>query len=771
MIVIKTRTWARSNLDVLVMASAFTLFLAAVLARGAAPLGIIALGVGGAAPVALQAMGMVLVLRSDRILNFAQLQLGAVAGFLFVELARHAQGVLLVREVCPGCLPTLTGDNALYQSTPGAFTAALTAPAAHGRYDLMLAINFWASLAVSLVLAAALGYAVYVVAVWLFRNAPRLIATVVTIAIAQMLAAAPAGLQLLFQDNDQMQGRMPVPLPISSVEIGSHPAVFIPVGDLAALIAAVLACALLGLFFWRSRTGVAIRAAAEDARRAQTLGISVSRTSGMVWALAGLLSGLAVMLPAISNGVAGLGGNAIDANSLFIVLAAVAIARMSSIPMAVAGAVGLGILSKVCTWVLGTAAPFEAVLLAVIAGAFLLQRGSLSRAEQEAGAAYLAAKEVRPIPPELRRLPAVRGLVRWTVALVVAGLAIFPVIASPGQTGVGSLILVEGIVALSLLVLTGWAGQVSLGQFAFVGIGAYVAALVRDRWGLDIVPCIAVAAVAGAAASVLVGLPALRLRGFHLAVSTLAFALVVSTLVLDPGFLGRWLPTGISRPLFLGIDLEDERWFYFFALAVLLLSVLAVLGLKRGRVARVLVACRDNDAAAQSFGVSVVVARLQAFAVSGALAAGAGALFVFHEHAVDPVSFLPVVSITLFLVTVVGGLSSLAGPLIGVGFYGLLLLIGNPVITTLGSGMALIVVLLLAPGGLVTAVYAARDAILRQIARRHRISVPSLEGPRAAGADPDRVLLPPLRRGSRGAVFVPVRYRLENGWKKLAQNR
>jgi branched-chain amino acid transport system permease protein len=447
------------------------------------------------------------------------------------------------------------------------------------------------------------------------------------------------------------------------------------------------------------------------------------------------------------------------------------VGRMANLSMAVVGALGLGVVAQVMQWRVGSQAPFTAVLLGIIAGAFLLsrQRG-VSRAEQEAGAAYLAAKEARPIPPELRDLAIVRGMKRWGVVLLVAVLGALPVIASPGQAGVVSLIFIDAMVALSVLVLTGWAGQVSLGQFAFVGIGAYVAAVIRDRTGLDIVPCIIAAAVVGAVVAVAVGLPALRLRGFHLAVSTLAFALVVSSLVLDPGMLGRWLPSGIARPFLLGLDLEDERWFYFFCLAVLLVSIVVVIGVKRGRATRVLVAVRDNDAAAQSFGVNMVAARLQAFAISGALAGAAGALFVFHEHAVDAVSFTPDVSISIFLVAVVGGLGSVAGPLLGVAFYGLLLLLQNPTLATLGTGAGLITVLRLSPGGLVTGAYAARDAVLRQIARRHRISVPSLEGRRSSDQS-ERIALPPLRGGTRGPALVPVRYRLEDGWKKLAQNR
>jgi branched-chain amino acid transport system permease protein len=767
------RRRVRANLDVIVLAPVFAVFLVTVLASGAAPLGIVGLGVAGAAPIALQAIGVILVLRSDRILNFAQLQVGAVAGFVFFELARHGQGLLLVREVCPSCLPTVKGDNALLQSFPGQFTSQLTATSAHGRYDTLLAVNFWASLVIALVVAAVLGYAVYAVAVWLFRRAPRLIATVVTIGVAQLLASVPGLLTMLFQDSDQLQGQMSVPLPVSTVKVAwaHQPAVFLPVGYVMALVAAVMACALIGLALWRSRTGIAVRAAAEDPARAQTLGISVVRTSGSVWALAGLLSGIATVLPVISTQAAGLGSSAVDANTLLAVLAAVALGRMANLPMAVAGALCLGVVAQVMQWKVGSQAPFSAVLLGIIGGAFLLTwRCGESRAEQEVGAAYLAAKEARPIPPELRNLSVVRGMVRWSGVLLVVALGAFPLIASPGQAGVVSLVFIEAMIALSVLVLTGWAGQVSLGQFAFVGIGAYVAAIIRDRTGLDIVPCTIAAAAVGAMVAVLVGLPALRLRGFHLAVSTLAFGLVVSSLVLDPSMLGRWLPSGIARPLLLGLDLEDERWFYFFCLAALLLCIVVVMGVRRGRTARVLVAVRDNDAAAQSFGVNMVAARLQAFAISGALAGGAGALFVFHEHAVDPVSYIPEVSITIFLVAVVGGLGSIAGPLLGTAFYGLLLLTQNPLLTTLGTGSGLILVLLLSPGGLVTAAYAARDAVLRQVARRHRISVPSLEGRRGSGGS-ERIVLPPLRGSTRGPALVPVRYRRENGWKKLAQNR
>src|SRR5207245_10399226 len=130
--------------------------------------------------------------RSDRLIKFAQLQIGATAGLLFFELARHAQFVLLVRELCPRCFPGVSGDDSFLQSNPTLLMAQLTGPAAHHRYDLSLAVNFVLSLLLSLLLAVIVGYVLYVLVVVLFKRAPRLIATVVTIAAGQLLATAAA---------------------------------------------------------------------------------------------------------------------------------------------------------------------------------------------------------------------------------------------------------------------------------------------------------------------------------------------------------------------------------------------------------------------------------------------------------------------------------------------------------------------------------------------------------------------------------------------------
>src|SRR4029077_21014088 len=126
-----------------------------------------------------------------------------------------------------------------------------------------------------------------------------------------------------------------------------------------------------------------------------------------------------------------------------------------------------------------------------------------------------------------------------------------------------------GILALSLLILTGWAGQISLGQFGFAAVGAWTVAV--TRWPLPL--ALLAAAVLGAVAAVAVGLPALRLRGLHLAISTLAFAVGVSAILLNQRYLGRHLPQAVRRPVFLGLDLNDVRVFYYFVLAFLIMAV------------------------------------------------------------------------------------------------------------------------------------------------------------------------------------------------------
>jgi branched-chain amino acid transport system permease protein len=345
------------------------------------------------------------------------------------------------------------------------------------------------------------------------------------------------------------------------------------------------------------------------------------------------------------------------------------------------------------------------------------------------------------------------------VLVVVVGLGL-PWVLSPGQTTVAATAFLYGILGLSLLILTGWAGQISLGQFGFAAVGGWTVAV--TGWPLPL--ALLAGALAGAAAAVVVGLPALRLRGLHLAISTMAFAVGVSAILLNARYLGKHLPASLRRPVVLGFDFDDARVFYYFVLLVLIAAVLATVGMRRSRTARVLIACRENEPLAQSFGVSLVRVRLSAFALSGFMAALAGGLFAYAQFGVHSQTFDVSSSIEMFLIAVIGGLGSVAGPLIGALYYFVTHTFGDNVYVSLAStGVGVIILLLFMPGGLSEGAYKMRDALLRRVAERRHIDVPSLIEDRGAHVG-DRASIAPKQRSGGGVIHVPARYRIDGQW-------
>jgi len=216
------------------------------------------------------------------------------------------------------------------------------------------------------------------------------------------------------------------------------------------------------------------------------------------------------------------------------------------------------------------------------------------------------------------------------------------------------------------------------------------------------------------------------------------------------------------------LDLEDGRVYYYFTLIVLSLVVTAVRGMRRSRTARALIGARDNDQAAQSFGINLVRTRLTAFAASGLIAALAGALFAFHQHGVPAIAYAPEVSVRMFLISVIGGLGAVSAPLFGIFFFeGVLSLFAlPPEFAFLATGGGGLIIVLLAPGGLAQVFFNGRDAILRSIARRNRIVVPSLLADVAAASTSlaARSAIAPKLRPGGGSAFVPERYGLNDQW-------
>ncbi|MDQ1445620.1 MAG: branched-chain amino acid transport system permease protein livM [Acidimicrobiaceae bacterium] len=730
---------------------------------GAVPVGILGLGITSACVLALHALGIVLVYRANRVVNFAQLQMGTVAGALFVELVRHRTFVAGVRRICPGCVPVPAGFARFVAAHPDAANAGAlpskqqaAVAAAHG---WVVQLNYWVSALLSLTLAAVLVWAMYQLVIKRFNRAPRLVLTVMTIGAGSLVSRF--GLSLVAQffpvrrDTPAAQAAT-VPLHLG-FKLGV--AVFSS-ADVLAVGLAVAACVGLAWFLRRTRTGIELRGAADNADRADTLGVNTTWVVGSAWLLAGILAGLASLVSA-----ANVGPFAAGTTDQFVkVLAAAVAGGLVSLPLTLIGAVVFGIVERAVLYGVGSPSLVTGIVLLGIVVMLLAQHRRTSRAELDAEGAWAGAREIRPIPQELRSLHTVRTGVRWVgfaLVLVVLG---FPWFMSPGQIVLATGALLTGVVGLSLLILTGWAGQISLGQLGIAAVGAWTAAVLRLPFPLGIVAGL----VAGAAAAVAVGIPSLRLRGLHLAITTLALSTAVSALLINRAYLGKWMPTAVSRPFVLGIDLDDNRAFYYLTLLLTGLAVAATAGVRRSHWARRLIASKDNPAVAQSFGVNLMRARLTAFAVSGAYAGMAGALWVLLLHRVDSDQFSPDRSIVVFLVAVIGGMGSVAGPLLGAAYLLLLDLSGNTALGPLAEllrspGLGVVLLLIFAPGGISQITFALRDAWLRRVASRYRIVVPSLISDRKQSAG-ERAPVAPKLRPTGGQVFVPRVYRVDGQW-------
>lgn len=712
-----------------------------VLLPGGTPYGVYGLGVVQGAVLALHAAGIVLVYRSNRFLNFAQISIGAVGGTLFAVLVNAQPLFRGVRAVCPPCLEQVSGT-------------AVT-------------VNYWASLVVALAVSVLLGWLVYVGVVRRLDQAPRLVATVATLFLVTLLAAVQRGtVNALSTEQQRLRGSVTKAVP-PPVELTFHLGqVRFELPSVLLVVAAVVGLLGTGLYLRFSATGTAIRAASENAARAQTLGVDVGKVTGRVWMLVGALSGAASVLTTMfspaDDGTYGFG------TALVGVLVVVVVARLVSLPMVAAGALALGVLAAAVQFSVRSTSTLIGSLVIVVSVLLLLQHKEGGRADTgDAASAYLTGRQARPVPRALAELPSVRTLRRTGLAGAVALLLGLPFVLSPSQTSTLTTTLLLAVVGMSLLVLTGWAGLVSLGQFAFAAVGAWAAA----SSGLPFVPAVLLGTLAGAVVAVLVGLPALRLRPLTLGISTLTFAAAVPAVLLNRDALGGRLPDQLARPFVLGVSLDSQRAFYFLALVVLLLVVGAIAGLRRSRTARVLLAARDNEAAAQSFGIPVLRARLQAFALAGAIAALAGALFAYQQAGVKTESFAVGASLLVFTFAVIGGLGSIGGPLAGFALLALmsLTLAKFPALFALAGGLGGVVLLLVAPGGIAQLLLDLRDGVLRRIARRAGIDVPTLDRTRGAGQSVAPIAAK-TRSGGR-TVFVPQRYALTGDWSTGARRR
>lgn len=258
--------------------------------------------------------------------------------------------------------------------------------------------------------------------------------------------------------------------------------------------------------------------------------------------------------------------------------------------------------------------------------------------------------------------------------LVLAAACALPFFISNYRTFQFTLVLVYSIALLGLNMLTGYNGQISLGHGAFYAIGAYAAAILMDKAGVPYWATLPVAGAVCLVAGFLFGLPALRLEGLYLALATFALGVSLPQL-LKYHHLEKWTGgvQGIvipkpDPPAFLaelGLKLNQDRWLYFFTLAVTLLMFLLAWNLLRGRIGRAMVAIRDQHVAAEAMGIDTAIVKSLTFGVSAMYMGVAGALGAIAVQFVAPDSFDIFLSIVFLVGIVIGGLASISGAVFG----------------------------------------------------------------------------------------------------------
>jgi branched-chain amino acid transport system permease protein len=325
----------------------------------------------------------------------------------------------------------------------------------------------------------------------------------------------------------------------------------------------------------------------------------------------------------------------------------------------------------------------------------------------------------------------------------VAALALaVPLFASESNEQLASLIVIDAILAVSLVILTGWAGHVSLGHFALAGIGGATAGVLVQSHGWDLFAALTAGMAAAGLVALVIGLPALRIPGLFLAVTTLGFAVTASTFLLEDRYLPWFVPERVERPSLWGrLSLESDWAVYYLCLAALLVAIVALRNLRRTRFGRVLIAIRDDEAAAATVGIRATRAKLAAFTVSGAIAGLAGGLLVLLERGLQTDVYTPDASLRLFSMVVIGGLGSVSGAILGAVYVGVTGFYMRGGWALLATGFGVLVLLLYLPGGLGDALQRARDRCLRWIARRRKIAAPSLLGEERPEPDTTPVVL------------------------------
>ncbi|WP_331773201.1 branched-chain amino acid ABC transporter permease/ATP-binding protein (plasmid) [Embleya sp. NBC_00888] len=594
----------------------------------------------------------------------------------------------------------------VYRGT-GVLNLAHTSQAALGAYMYAYFSNSMGiPLALSL-LAAVLCAGLSGVLVQLLVMRPLRLASPLTQLIAStgVLLVIQAGLLLAFTSDAQSVKSL---LPTAPLDLWDGRS--IGRDRLLLVVVAIVVTTILWAIFRYSRYGAITAAVAENPIAGQTLGHDPGRIAIGSWFLGGVLAGLAGSLLAPLSGL-----NLVAFLSLLVpVLAAALGGGLVSFPLTIVGGIGIGVAQSEATVHTdvrgaGTIATFALlVLLMLLRGRAIPSRGFVGT-----------------------RMPSLGdGRIRWALVLPTFAVTILLVwVVLPVEWNFALLTsLLVAIPMLSVVVVTGYAGQVSLAPFALAGVGAVVASeLAHDHPGIPFLLLLLIGGICAIPFGFVLAFTARRMRGASLGIITLGFSVLLYATVFSRSDL-----VTVPSPTILGLDLTpiiDPRRYLTVVILVFVIFGLLVANLRRSQGGRRLIAVRGNERAAASIGINVNGAKTTAFVISAFIAAVGGVLLAFRSTAVVYGNFDPLSSISQLGWTVIGGLGWIIGPLVGMTFAsgG----VGNQVVASayndqfawlpMVGGVVLLVTILLNPDGIVS----VNVSLVRRLATRRRRNAPA----------------------------------------------
>ena len=624
------------------------------------------LGLGSGAVFAALALALTVTYRSSGVINFAT---GSIALYCAYTYAFLRKGELLV--LVPGLPKTLDlgGD-------PG----------------------FWIATTLALLMSALLGLIIYLVVFRPLRNAPPVAQAVASIGLMVVftelavlrVGTAPIGVKPIFPSATWSVGDLRIP----------QDRVYFALTMLG--VAVVLAAA-----FRFTRFGLATRAAAQSEKGAYVSGLSPDRIAAYNWMIGTAVAGLAGIL------IAPIVPLAPTAYTLFIVpaLAAAIIGRFSSVVGAVIAGLAIGMLQsesqylvRVYEW-LPSAGLVELIPLILILAVLVVR----ARPLPSRGAVLVSS---------LGRAPRPQRVLLSTTGFAVVGVAALATLSGEWRTGLITSVIFA-VIALSLVVVTGFAGQISLAQLALAGTAGFLLGPIADSWGIPFPFAPFLAASASMLLGVIIGLPALRVRGLTLAVVTLAFAYAIeavwfrNTDVVSSAGIDIPPPTLFGYDLGIGSGSDYPRFrFGLLCLIVLLAVALGVAMLRRSTLGTRMLAVRANERSAAASGVDVVRTKLIACAIAAFIAGIGGTLLAYQQTNVSFEPFAALAGLSLFATVYLAGVTSVTGGLLAglLGTGGLIFValeksfdgaIWYPMIV----GIALVLAVLLNPEGLAGSIH------------------------------------------------------------------